>query len=484
MNGDEATADGLLRAVSPRRAALDVLAQIVGQVLNLALGVVVTLIVVRSLGDTRFGEWSTILALIQIVGFFSNFGLENVAVRFAAGDPEHEREWIGGLVTFTAALTVPVAVVGAVVLQVLSRTPEMRTASLLMSLTLLVSALSTLSAVFRIRVENHLGVVFTTANSVLWGAAVILVSATGGGMVAFAAAFLATSLVVQGAQAFYALRVGAIPLRGTRSRWGPLARVGVAVGIGTLLTVAYGRIDQVLVFELAPHRAEAGFYGAIYRILDQAGFAPAAVMTTLFPLISSAHPTDMVRVRRMVQLAIENLAILSLPAFAFSLAAAGPMVRLLFGASFGPAAGGLPILMGAYIAICFGYIAGYMSIVTNLQRRFIAFASLGLVVNVALNLLLIPAHGFIGAAWVTLATEALVVGLELVAVLAAIELRPEPRRLLGAAVAAGISGTAVWVARGQGLPIGWLAVLMLLAYPALLLILRAVDLKELRALRG
>ncbi len=52
--------------VGARRATVDIAVQVIGRTGNLALGVVVTLIVVRALGSSGFGEWSTIFAITQI----------------------------------------------------------------------------------------------------------------------------------------------------------------------------------------------------------------------------------------------------------------------------------------------------------------------------------------------------------------------------------------------------------------------------------
>jgi O-antigen/teichoic acid export membrane protein len=259
-------------------------------------------------------------------------------------------------------------------------------------------------------------------------------------------------------------------------------RAGAAVGVAGLLTLAYGRIDQVIVYELAPDPADAGLYGGIYRILESAAFAPGAVMITLFPLLAAAVPDDMARVRSLVQAALDYLAMISLPALAFALAASEPLLRLLLGAEFERAAEALPILIGAYVAICWGYVAGNMVIVLGLQRRFIRYALLGLVFNVALNLALVPQSGYLAAAWVTLATEVLVIGLTLRAVLEAIELRPAIGRLAcTVAAAAFLAGTLLGL-RSAGAGLAPLIAVTAVLYPALLVGTGVVDLAEVRTL--
>jgi O-antigen/teichoic acid export membrane protein len=468
--------------VSPRRATTDVIVQIAGYVLNLLPGVFVTLLIARSLGTTGFGEWSTIFSVSTLVGYFTNLGLSGVAVRFAAAEPEREADWIGGYATLTAALTVPAIVVYAVIMQVISTTEEMRIASLILAFGYLSGVMSTLSTIFRMRIRNDISTAFVTANTVLWTGAVIVIVANKGGMAVLAAAFLGVSMLIQGSQAVLAMRMAPVHLRGSRKTWGAIMRVGIAVGAGSLLTVAYARIDQVLVFELAPHRSEAGIYGAVYRLLDTAGFVPIAVMTTMFPIISAAYPSEPDRVRRLVQTVIDYLAMLSLPVLAFSLVASEPLIHLLFGAMYDRGANALPVLMAAFVVICFGYVSGNMVITTDLQRRYVGYAIVGLVVNVGLNLALIPQYGYIAAAWITLLTNVVVVFPALHAVLGRIDLRLVPWRILRTAVAATACGLFVLALRNAGVPFGGLVAAMIVTYPPLLLALRVLDVGELRQL--
>jgi O-antigen/teichoic acid export membrane protein len=218
----------------------------------------------------------------------------------------------------------------------------------------------------------------------------------------------------------------------------------------------------------------------MYRILDAAAFVPIALMTTLFPIISAAYPLDMARVRRIVQLAIDYLGMVSLPVLAFSLVASLPLVHALFGGAFDRGADALPVLMGAYVVICFGYISGNLVITTDLQRRYVAYAIVGLIVNVVLNLIFIPRYGYLAAAWMTLLTNIVVVAPAMRSVLKRVDLRPSARRLLRVAAAATISGGAVGLSRHAGVSLAGLVAVMVVTYPAALLALGALDTAELR----
>jgi hypothetical protein len=331
--------------VGSRRILGDVGVQLGGQVVNIALGVVTTVVLVRALEATRYGEWATIMAVIELVAMVGNFGLETVAIRLAAQEPEREGAWVGAATSLRLAISVPALLVFIAVLTVVAADEQMLLAGLVLSLLYLTSVISTLRIIFRLHVRNHITVAFTTLNSVLWAGSVIAVAAAGGGIVAFAVAFIVTTIIVQGGLAVVALRTIHVRWRGSLELWPRLLGIGLSVGIAATLTFAYGRIDQILVYELAPDSEEVGIYAAMYKILDNAGFVPMAVMVTLFPIMAGLFPADPPRLRRMMQIAIDYLGFVALGGLALTIVAAEPIIELLYGSEFTSGATVLTVLI-------------------------------------------------------------------------------------------------------------------------------------------
>ncbi len=468
--------------VSSRRAVGDIAFQIGGQVINLSLGVVTTVVLARALGATRYGEWATLLATIELVAMVGNLGLEPVAVRYATQEPEREGFWVGAATSLQLALTVPVLAVFLIMVTVVADGEQMLIAGLILSILFLTAAISTLRVIFRLHVRNHVVVAFITANSIIWTSSVVAIAALGGGLVAFAIAFVVTAILIQGTQALVALHTVQVHWKGARKLWPKLARVGISVGIASALTFAYGRVDQILVYELAPDPAEVGLYAAMYKILDNAGAVPLAVMTTLFPILAGLYPSQPARLKRIMQAAVDYLTVVALGALALTIVAAAPIVALLYGPDYAAGASILPILFAAFVPICIGNVAGNMVVATDLQRQYIWYAGLGLVLNLGLNFFLIPEYGIEAAAWVTFATELIVVSITLFAVLRRMEMTLSIRRLLRAALAAAVAGLALWGLREVGFGAIALILAMTAFYPLALLALRALDLGELREL--
>ncbi|PTL58478.1 hypothetical protein C7Y72_01815 [Paraconexibacter algicola] len=456
------------------RAALDVLVQLVGRFGNLALGVVATVVLVQALGIEGNGQWATILAVATLVGVAGEFGLEPSAVRLAAQEREDEARWITALLLVRCAIALPASLLAAAICFAVSTDGTMALAGALVSGTILAGAPMSLRTIFQLRVRNDVPIVVMTVNSVAWLAAIVLLAVLDGGLVAFAASFLAIQVATTGLMVVLALRE--LDLQGGElvARARRLVRIGFVVGIGTALTTAYAKVDQVMVLEIAGER-DAGLYGSAYILLDRLQFIPSAVMTTAFPLLAAAWPGDRPRIHGLAQRILELLLLASAPILAFTVVAPEQVVRALFGAEFQDAGAALPILMGAYVLVAFGYLMGFMAIVVDAQRIFVRIALAGLLFNVVANLLVIPDHGYVGAAWTTLATEVLVCGLAARATLVGrVGMRPALVPLLRIAAAAAVMGVAVAAAERAGAPLAVLVLTAALSYPAAVLALRAV----------
>jgi O-antigen/teichoic acid export membrane protein len=475
----EASASGpaATRAVAGR----DIAGQIVLRALNLALGIGVTLLLVRTLGTTGFGRWSVLLAVFGFVSYFGSLGLAQVTVERAAADPDRAPHWFGALVTLRLALMGPVTLLSLAVCLALADTASMRVAAALVCAELPVSVLSALSVVFQLQVRNVVVTAIEVGNGILWAAAVALVALLDGGLVAIAAAFLVVSTISNAAFIVLALRASPVRFGGSRELWPALVRQGLPVGIGGLLTLGYGYVDQVIVFEVAGVR-DAGLYGAVYRIYERIQFLPAAIMTTLFPLFVAARDTDPERVRRLFRSAIDYLVLTSLPALALTLAGPTPITRLLFGADFADAGPALPLLMATFVVVSIGYLTGYLIVAYGLQRRFLAIAIGALVFNVGANLALVPSYGFMAAAWLTLATEILVMSLSMWIVYGRMGVAPTGDHLGRIVLASAATWLLAWGLKQAGVPtLAWLAAGGAL-YAGLIIALGAVRLDELRAL--
>jgi len=467
-------------SVSRERAGRDIAGQLGFRIANLGLGVVTTIVLVRALGDDQFGQWVTILAVMTLASSFGMRGLTNVTVERAAGRPDQSAFWIGALVTLRLALSPVVTFTSLVICLLVADSHTMRIAALILHTTVITTAIAASQIVFQLRVRNAFISGVELVSGASWAIAVLLVAAIRPSLIAMAIAFAIVMNATNLALWLAARRQHPFPLRGGRAGWRPLISRGLPVAIASVVALGYGQIDQVLVFQIAGS-AEAGLYGAAYRIYDRLHIFPAAIMATLFPLFVAARDVDRERVKTLFNTAIDYLVLASLPALTISLAGPEQICELLFGADFAESGQALPILMASLVVISLGHLTGYLIISYSLQGTYIWVAVLALAFNVLANLALIPPYGFVAAAWTTLATEVLVLAVSLFLISRKMRVRPTGvhlPRIVAAAVAAGL---IAWVGRVAGAPTFVWPTVAGLAYVPLLLLVRAVRTRDIRA---
>jgi O-antigen/teichoic acid export membrane protein len=473
--GDAATAGS-------RRIASNVVIQVAARVITMAIGVVTVALTARTLRTDGYGVWSGVSSYTGLFSVLTSLGFVTVATQRMAREPERESEWLGALVGVRVAASLLVAAICAASIPLLLRsTGHSHAVGYIMSTSMIATGAGSLLTVFETRLRSGVVLSFTVLQWCMWLAAVVVLHLEHASVVAFALVNTAILFVIAGLQIQASRRYVDIAWRAGLRLWRPLVRQAVPLGVATVMITIYYQVDSVLLLQISGAR-ETGVYGAAYGFLGPLLFLPAAIMGSFFPVLSAIHERDPQRTRRLVQVCVDIMAVIGLPILAGAIALSGPIIHLVYGHEFSRAVGLLPILMIAFVVICFGTLAGNLSILLGLQWRFAVYTTIGAVANVALNLALIPPYGAYGSAWATVATESVTMSLMLFTSLRAIRLRPHPAKILRAVVlAAGMTGTML-LARPLGLiPAGTIGVLV---YAAGLFALRIVDRGELRALTG
>jgi O-antigen/teichoic acid export membrane protein len=474
----------IARDVTRQRAASDILMQVVVRVANLALGTIVTALLVRTLGKAHYGQWSTIFIVIDLIGYFATFGFEQIAIREASREPGSEFDWLGSVMMVRLILLGPVTIAALAAVVSLHESQEMLIAGVILVLAMPFGGISAIALMFNLRVDNRVPMLVLTLRSVLWGVAVLIIHLEDGGMIALSIAMVLTNLCGTVVNVFAARKLVGRWIRPTMKYARPLFQRAVPVGITGLLVMGYGRIDQVIVFSMRGSK-EAGLYGSIYVLLESSHFVPGSILTTMAPVIAAAWPNDRERLLRAVRNTLELLCVGAFGALAFAAVASEEVVHLIFGAEFVEAAPILPILGGAFVLISLGYLFDNLVLVTGKQRRLVKITLAALVFNVAGNLAFVPAFGFHAAAWMTLATEALVAALEIKLVTESVALSEIGYgRVLRTTASALLLAALLVIAKELGAGLAVLVVLACVSYPALLIALGGMSIDDIREVLG
>ena len=176
--------------------------------------------------------------------------------------------------------------------------------------------------------------------------------------------------------------------------------------LATLSFFIYTRIDVVMLQALSTPE-QTGFFAASARLSQLWAFVPMVIVNAAFPLLARTRASGDIHAYAEQQSSLFTLLGASGLAIALPVSlCASWLAPLLFGVAYRATA---PMLaLQAWIALCYFLRTGLdRYLVTERLTRFNLMLHLGTaLLNVALNLVLIPRMGGLGAAWASLAAMA------------------------------------------------------------------------------
>jgi O-antigen/teichoic acid export membrane protein len=398
--------DGLpdLGTVSDRTVARMAVANLVARVAMLALGVVTTAIVARSLGVDGFAAFTYAIAWGALMVPLTDFGLNQAAVNRLSVREVSAAEITGSLLLMRLMMSLVVGTGAAIAAVLTAPDDTVAVASVVICIGLVLSTPAALVAVVQTAMRPIRAVISMVLNSILWFGAVVALALADLGVVWFAIGVVTTGTLASLLQARLVQGIARIG-RPSRAAMMSLLRLSAPLGVAAIAAAVYYRIGSILLYQIGGS-TEAGHYAAAYRLVEQIQVVPMAIVGAVFPILSQAAVRDPARLRRFLIGAWEILLGFALPIVTIGLAVAHPVIAFLFGPEFeGPAGDVMLILWPVVLAIFLGYLAGALVPALNLVKIWIVIAVAGAIVNVGLNLLLLPSFGARGAAVAAMATE-------------------------------------------------------------------------------
>lgn len=374
-----------------------------------------TVFIIRDLGATDFGQYAAVIGFGSVFLFIADLGLSPYTVREVARlrDQPDGQQRIHNLYADVLVLRLilsvlaGVMVVGAAVLT--GRPGLMIGAIALNSLTVLIYAVhgssdAVLAGHERLDLTAGIQVVNQLAFVALGGIALWLGFGYYGLVIAtmFGVAIM-TTLVVRAVRRL-GVRLGRIDWR----RWVPLLRAAFPFGvIGLTLGISY-RFDTVLL-NIYDGDTATGYYNAAYNLIFSLVTLSNVLNTALYPSLarqSVAAPETLPTVYERI---LRYLLLVALPIAAGGFILAAPLVNLLFGAEYAPAAPLLAMLVWVLPLMFLSEFLGYVVVIAGREALVARSIMVSSSINIVANLIFIPLYGVVAAATITVITEAVLV---------------------------------------------------------------------------
>ncbi len=386
---------------------LNATAQILGRVFSMGCVFLIFVMVARFIGAEQFGQYTYLIIFWGILFSIAEFGTNSVIAKDLAQKQDNDQIYFGnflllklGLFCITIMLAIPVAwflrpdlflfllsgiialpILGSRFFEPIFQIYERPWYSLWLSVSygFIYLVLSLLVLFWKPRIDMIIGA-YIIANIVY----VVL-------------AFTLSSRVIRPIFKF------------DRKIIHSILKVTIPIGLSGILTLVQMRADT---FMLASMKGdlEVGLYNAAYKFLDMAVILAIMIFNPLMPILSKYALENREKLRYNFTRILEIISMAILPVAIITPFVSKSIILICYGSDFIEAASALNIMAWIGVLVFYSILNYTVLVAVEVVAFQIWLTALSAVMNVSLNLFLIPSYGINGAAWATLLTEIVLAG--------------------------------------------------------------------------
>lgn len=375
---------------------------LIEKVFRIGLGVAVLSYLARYLGPGQFGLLNYATAFVALFSAFASLGLDTIVVRELSRRPEARDVLLGTTCVLKVLGGLVAGMLCLAALAVIRLEQEVLYWLVgVLALGFMFQVFDVIDLWFQSQIQSSYSVVARSSAFFLMVFAKIAMIYFGASLTAFAWAMsLELLLVSVGLIVAYHITGKRLTdwtasveqaLQLLRDSW-PLILSGLFIMI-------YMRIDQVMLAELFGEE-EVGVYSVAVRLLEVWYFIPMIVASSTYPSIVSAVNEPTIFYQRLQRL-YNVMALLGYAAIIITTLMGSWFIVALFGQEYQTAGLMLNILIWSGLFTNLGVARSSFLMAKNWTRLHTISVFAGCVINVALNWVLIPSYGGVGAALAT-----------------------------------------------------------------------------------
>lgn len=357
-------------------------------------------LIARWLGANDIGLYVFAVSLVTILAVFIDFGLSPVLIRESAKFKEKANNYLNNVITIKILLAIITFVATVIIINLLNKPTIAQTMVYLAGLVMIFDSF-TLSfwAIFRAWQNLKYEAISIAINQII-----IIVIGLAGVLLKLPLYILIIALLVGSLFNFiYSLTLLKTKLNFKfKFSWQPdilktLFKIALPFAIAGIFARGYMYIDQVLLSVLIGDNS-LGWYSVAYKMTYALQFFPAAFAAAIFPAMSNYYLCEKEKLQKVFEKSMYFLIILAIPIALGVASLADKIILFLYTDQYQPSIITLQIFIFAVIGLFLGYPVG--SILNACDKQTINTINMGItmVLNIILNITLIPQYQHLGAA--------------------------------------------------------------------------------------
>lgn len=374
-----------------------------GQMFSLLVSFFIGAWIARYLGPENYGVLSYSIAFVGLFGFIASFGIDGILNRDLIQTPEKRDKLLG--TAFRLKLIGGVIAFSLTFISVLifQSSPLVQLLVVLFSFTFILQSINVINTYFNAEVKSKNNVRATIIATIISSILKIIVILLGEGVIWLIIIYVLDSLW-QGiglikAYKRYGLKIGDWKFNHVLAR--EILKNSWPLMLSTAAALIYLKIDQIMIGSMLGNY-KVGIYAAAVRLVEVWYFVPGIISTTLFPAIINAKNTSVEMYKNRLKNFYILMAIIPIVIAILITLLAKPIILVLFGSGYLESIVVLRIYIWSSVGLFLGWAVGQYLMSENLVKTIFWLNLLAMIINIVLNLILIPIYGIVGSAWATL----------------------------------------------------------------------------------
>lgn len=391
----------LKRSISQNTVTL-----LTSQVISLTIGFIYTVYIARYLSVEEFGVLSLAIALISVLGVFVDFGLNILMTREIARDRTSAHRYIDNIFSIKFILILIVIPLTILIINMVGYSQKTVNVIYILLLSFIFTTFSTMLYSFFQSYENlkyQSTSVILSSVLILFGVFIAIYYKFNVVGIAFVYSVVALIIFIYNLivshKTFFLPRIGR-----DKAFCKNIIPLALQFGLISVFSTIYVWVDSLMLSFMQGPEA-VGLYNVSYRIVLILLFVPIVINTAIFPVMARLYESSKNSLRKIVSKYFKFMILIGIPLGTGTTILSNKIILLIFGSQYSPSIPALQILVWATV---FTFIsAAFVQLFQSINKQMIVtkITFIGLVLNIILNLILIPKISFIGASIDTLITE-------------------------------------------------------------------------------
>ena len=375
-------------------------------VIQMILSLFVNIVVARYLGTTNYGILNYGLSFINFFMGICTLGLNSIVIKYLVNEKNNQGEIIGTCIIMRIISSI-ISIIMIIILVILLKGNDkiIIITTLLQSLSLVFESFTVINLWYQYKLQSKYTALITFIACIVMAIYKVILVVLKKNVIWFAFSHCVSSIIVAILLYIIYKKQRGPKFSFSKFKGKELLKQSYHFILSSLMVAIYAQTDKIMIGSMIDDISAVGLYAVSTTIVSLWSFLPSAIINSFQPVILEYKKTSINNYKLKLKELYSIIIWLSILYTLFIFFCGKYLVLLLYGNDF---LGGVDSLKIAIFGVTFSYIGCVREVwlVCEGKQKYAKwFSFIGAVLNIILNLILIPKYGIIGAAIATMITQ-------------------------------------------------------------------------------